>query len=478
MARIHVICDASYDEKLKLTGFAGHVHLIQAGKPTSTHYFGGAMGELSDIHQGELYAVLSGLITLKNTLRNATVAVDKITVHTDSETVINQWSLAVHKGNRNPLYIPFIDRAMSIQQQNGWNVELEHVHGHIPVNLASPFERLHTLADRMAKQQRLSAMEHLIKPNHKLSDPGYCTIILPAQSKNHQEAEMWKALANHLASNQRKSRIYVTGQRAQNTHPFISSLLKHAEDSKISRHDLFQHYLYVPQNPVHGLDITLARHYLLTHGMDYKRPLKDDPSLAKAALASRLLYGDVDSSVFSHGEFPGRLQPASHVIYDLRSTYPPEIYSPQPNSIEDWVAEFSKTVGIPRLDNMELVLKHAGITEALLPLDRNQEYSAKSQACIEALKDIHLEYADLVEKNQWALMWVKAMGEHGYPHHPTFQNAMHRYIMINEHSDPVRLAQQTIRHAEKLSPPVTMDAAPKAHPTPHLQQENSFKINR
>lgn len=453
MARVNVVCDASYDDRLKLTGYAGLIELKLDGKMPSTHSFGGVAGEFSDIHQGEIYAILSGLQILKDLLKYSDEPLHSLTIHTDSQVAIHEWHYALEKQDRAKDYINIIDRIVQIASQKEWPINIKHVKGHQQDSSAKMYERMHNLADQRARDYRIDALRHMTLP--KLEHSPYYAIILPPFANNAQEATMWEFLAEHLTEQGQRARAFITEQGSQQSHPFITAISRTAERMGLPRNEIFHQLLYAPHHPIQGLDMTLARHHLLRHQKRYDLTLKNEPDLAKAAVASRLLLGESDSNPHITTSHCGRLTAACHVVYDL--TGGDALNMDNPHSVEEWVQAFSNDLHIPVLTSAEHIIKHANLPHYLAKKLTETTVSVHNDLriadCASRLKTQYEQYSPLIEKHQWADLWVNTLSERGFMRGSAFHDAMHRFIMITDTSDVNKLIEQTLKHAEKLSPP-------------------------
>lgn len=450
MARVHVVCDASYDDRIRLTGYSGHVYINPENRPVSAHQFGGVIGEFTDVHQGEIFAIIAGLLTLRELQEKYAFPLHQLIVHTDSQTAIDEWQTAMAGQRKHWHYTKLMDRGIHLLQQQQWTPLFEHVHGHVPYDIASPIERLHELADKNARHFRRQALSHMLNPIQDNS-PHY-TILLPPTSRNKQEADSWQRLAQHLATQGKRGRIFISQQRAQQNHPFLASLSDFAQKNQISRLELAHQYLFNPNQSPAGLDVTLARYHLLMQGEGSTADIENDPALLKAACASRLLFGEPDPGFIGARHLTGRLQPASQIVYDLLTGAPG--YDLHPHSTHEWVLALSRDCGIPVLQGLEKALTYHHIPSPSL-LTTGDVTPEKEDPIAVALKKIHDEYANQLERHQWARMWVDTLCEQGFPKNTPFREAMHRYIMITDHGSINRLITQTLRHARKITPPPT-----------------------
>lgn len=458
MARIHVVCDASYDDRLHLAGYAGHIYIDPNHHAVSAHKFAGVIGECVDVHQAEIFAITAGLITLRDLVEKSQLSVSQVIVHTDSVTAIQEWLMAQQGQRKHPAYTKLIDRGLHLSQQRHWETHFKHVHSHVPNELASPIEKLHNLADRNAKRVRERVAAHLLTP--QLASSPYYAAILPASSRNQQEADMWYKLAQHLSEQGQQGRIFITGDRAQQSHPFFAGINDYAEQQGVNRLLLGRQYLFNPQQPINGLDLTLIRQWWSLQNQK-PIPVFDGQTLHKAALASQLLFGDADPGFLGMGHLSGRLQAPSHVIYNFVED--DETNTLMPASVSGWVATLGKVVKIPYMQRLPDILQHAHAPALAATVTQPDTVD---NALLETLKEIYQGYSTQLEKGQWVRLLTDAIYETLPLKNAALKEAIQRYIMISEESQPEKLLQHAIRHARKLSPeplvpPANCDVRPE-----------------
>lgn len=453
MATVHVVCDASFDDQLLLAGYAGHIYINPSQQAVSAHSFSGVIGECADVHQAEIFAITSGLLALKEVADNSRVSISHVAVHTDSITAIQEWTAAQQGYRKHPAYTQIIDSGLHFYQQNHWQVTFNHVHSHVPNEIATPIEKLHNLADKHAKIVREKAAKHLLQPDIKGSP--YYTILLPATSKNQQEADLWYRIAQTLCEKQKQGRIWIQGDKSQHAHPFLSGINDYADSHHLNRLQLGKQYLYLPQQTINGLDITLARRWLSQQDMGFTMNFEPQ-HLHQVALASRLLMGDADTGFFHHHCDTGRFQPASAVVYDLTGLGDGHYYTPE--TAAEWVNTLADMIDIPQIANVDNVMKALDMA----PSQPHTPHDDIDHVLTAHLKAIYDDYAGKIERSQWTLMMAKAINQHLNIKNTVLKDAVLRYLSVCEESQPERLIEQTLKHIRKIAPPSEPLTPPQA----------------
>lgn len=471
MARAQIVCDASYDELLKLTGYAGYVHLRRDNNNTTTQPYSGVLVELNNIHQGEMYAILQGLLILKDVCDPATPPLREVIVHTDSETAIREWKHTLRKEPRHKDFISVLDRIYQLSQQMGWPLSLRHVRAHAPAMGASFIERAHNKADEDANRARRAAHKHITNP--LINDSPFVSVIAPSSSKNKQEAMYWEALAHHLCATGKRVRLYISNQDTKQTHPFTAAITKAAEERGVNRHEVLQQILYAPQ---HACDGSLARHYLQKTNSD--TPLQDH-SLPKCTVATRLLLGDLDHGNFLHPAHPGRLQDASKVVYNLiEDASQVDAIS---REIIDWTERFAQTLQIINLKQKAKISDHAKLTQLDQPkevqnvIEQSYLVNAKETMRLilsQQLREMHESIHRETEAAQWGAFWVEVFTDNGFPKNDIFKKSMTQFIELHKQLNIDDLIKEVIRHAEKLTTPInTIQPLALPHKAPLLPED-------
>ncbi len=477
MADVKIVCDASFDDSLRLTGYAGGVYVSEGNRGTGTFLYQGLVGELHDIQEGELTAIFVGLRELYKRVSQSgqdQLEVNSLEIYTDSKSsvlgILQSNAIAQFNLSRRAQYI--INQIRQLCQEQKWSPAVHHVNAHVSQLSATGIERLNQVADESASSIRKEGMRRMFEPRLGKSD--HVAILLPSRARNSEEKELFRSLAIHLVESKKHPRIFVDNN-AQ-SHPFISSMESYCRVKKIPLGRVFKVYDYNAQASHVGLDMTLYRHHATQQGKDPHFELKHSPPEVRSAIASKLMYGEAAPDL-NHMERPtGRLYSPSFAIYDLMNPLPQD--APHfPNSVQGWVHTYTQYNKIPCISGIDNVLAHAGLHfdhnlgprkespieirhEDLQQLPTEDQLNADlAQLC----KELYHE----LEPTQFAHVLVDDLVKHGYPNTDLFRNAMVRFIRITPQKEVDSYVHKVCRQANKLTPP-SWTAEPK-------QQDLSLK---
>lgn len=346
MADVSIICDASFDDKLKVAGFSGYLQITLDDGQQITQMYDSARAECTNVQESEIYAMHLGLLNLKRYLSANDLQIGRITIHTDSLTSINAMNDVLSDPNaRTPLKSILLKMNYFVEK-NGWNYRLKKVNAHVPNHRATAIEKIHNIVDMRAVSARMAFTNHIFKP--KIDKSKWYSVILPA-TYNDDESAKHEQLGYSLAKSGHKGRIFILNEsQSGDVHPFINGILLYADEANLSMDQLMTQMFYVPNTPKESLDISLYRyHRTLLNLKVYDNvtlPIggTDNPTTSEnnAYFASSFLFGPAYRGLEIHN-MTGRSQDASAFVLDLTPD------GLEPNSIPAWIHQFLHYTAIP-----------------------------------------------------------------------------------------------------------------------------------
>lgn len=466
MADVKLVCDASFDDRLKLAGFAGTLHVEDENDITATFVYKGVSGEVSNIQEGEFKAILVGVRELvrQAELAKDAFSIERLSIYSDSRNTIEllkglQSGVAPANKKLNVLFNSF----RSICLEEGLTPEFNHVNSHVDKHNASGIERLNILADESASKIRKEAFRRMLKPS--TDDSNTVAVILPGRNYNTKEKICLHQLGYEMAKKRRHFRIYVEDPSAN--EPFINGVRKWCSKNRLSPQSVLKIYSYNAQATHYGLDMVLYRYHALKQGRNSRFELFHDPIEARAAIASRMLYGEVEPTLGAfHAGVMGRLYPPSSAVMDLSDPLD-ETANARPNTVQGWLHTYLDYVELPLLKGVRQAFRYEGITTPdLLDIKerrkkaapfRGQTVEAVSAAAVKKehkeLKELHKNYSTSLNPEEFTSKVVEFLYEQGYPKTELFAQAIQRFARSNiSRSDDV-FAARIIKQAQKLTTP-------------------------
>jgi hypothetical protein len=483
MADIKIVCDASYDESLRFTGYAGGIYATEGQHVTSTYMYNGVAGEHRHIQDGEFEAVLVGLNELSRYEKLGNVQVNSLEIYSDSKN-----SIAILSHWENPHYVsadPRLDAQLHIVrkicQEREWHPTFKHVKAHTSHSKASGIERLNNIADKNASIIRRNTLHKMLHPNFSKHE-NVAVIVPPEDDLTHGEAEAFYALAHALVAQHKKIRLY--SPHCSYDHPFCLGAIDACMKLGINSSSVLHLSTYNAQGMRMGLNMTLYRYHMKEKGLPSHLALNGTPGEARAAQACELLYGLLSPSHMGNrtpSKLAGRLYNPSYVVYDLMSPLSDNAY---PQTVQGWMLAFLEHVDIQHVKGVLASYEHANVpTHKISCLPR--EVQARSTAAIstitkasdpsrDALHETFDIYHDAFEKNQFMVKIMDTLHEIGFPNNGAFNTAMNRFLNTCPTHKPDVFINRTLRQATKLS--TARPALPTAinvNTTPTLTIENT-----
>jgi ribonuclease HI len=468
MARVKIVCDASFNERLRLTGYGGVINITDKQHHNQSYMYQGVAGEQIDIQESELTAILCGLRELSRRERLGQVTVDSVQVFTDSKSAVEglKDSRSLTSSNAEH-YRPLFNKIREIISQHGWSTTVDHVHAHIPLGKASGLERLNHIADERAAQMRKAALSSMINPD--LSDSRAVSVIIPNRPKDAAESEAWQMIAKEMVLQERRIRLHVPGATKRIAqHPFIQAVALAAEGEGKSLSSYVSYSTETPKFAYQGLDYTMLRYHAHKQGQDTRFSITGTVAERRAALASRLLFGETYPEATNMAHPSGRTKPASYQLYSLLSPLPPN--SPRPQTVQGYLDTFLDYVKIPKTEGIQAIMDDLGMTfdkkvknreirrsdSRLGSTDRIPDDPLKAD-----LKAVYEHYKEQLNPEQMASAFIDVVVSHGNMDNELFRNSMNRFIRISYNNDPETLINRVVSHARRLDPSLHQTPTPK-----------------
>lgn len=481
MARVKIVCDASFDDKLRLTGYAGGLYISDDQHHNHTYMYQGVGGEYIDIQEGELAAILCGLRELSRRERLGQVQVGSLQIFTDSKTAVQGLSgkRSVTSANEEN-YRPWFNKIHEIAQQKGWALSVEHVSAHVPVEQASGIERLNHIADQRASDIRKASLESILKP--ALDESRYVSVLLPKKPKDKSESSAWASIAHAMVMQRRHVRLHIPGANSKEeltSHPFVLSILRAAKDEGVSFRDFLTIMRNNPAANHSGMDYVLLRYHADKQGQDSTFSLKGEPSEKTAAFSSRLLFGDTSPEATNMNRPSGRSAPASSRVYDLLNPLPRG--GPRPQTVQGYLHTFLDYVKIPKIEGVTNALRDLGVVPPANIQDRAAKKAATNESSTNEipddrlksdLKSVYEAYKDQLPPDQMVTALVDVISQHGKVDSKLFRGAMERFIYISLGSDPETMINRIVSHARRLDPSLQPPPFPKKEDLPEPTKPN------
>lgn len=487
MAVVQLVCDASYDKNLRVAGLAGGLYVSANQEIAATHMYQGILGEVRDIQEGELAAILIGLKELERRSSISELLVARLDIFSD-----NKPGVLLLIGEQSQPYDARTARLLSeihgICTRNKWPTTISHVNAHVPLEKATPIETLNFVADERASIIRRSAIDHLFHP--KISGENRrTTVLLPKKVTNQQEAAAFRMLGQTLVANGRISRVFFDGnlQDAQ-VHPFFAGAMhsaSHYAKKPVSQFiSLYQNKL--PPKFI-GMDHVLYRHHAHMSGWQPSADLSQVPAAQLAAMATRALYGEAPSPMASIEGGTGRLQPPSCVVYDLMDPMDNECIL-RPSNVQGWVHTLLDYVDIPIKIGITESLKHAGIEfshdftprpKQAPPSLANSTVAPAEDALYRDVREAFELYSQGMPPADFGKKILRVLHRHGAPNTEAFNDSLERFIYATSKGDSGTFTQRVMRHAKKMSPVKAISLTPPPATLPPINAPKlEASINR
>jgi ribonuclease HI len=465
MTDVKIVCDASFDDKLRLTGYAGGIYITESNVVTATHLYQGVAGELRNIQEGEFTAILVGLRELSKVVNYAGVSVENIEVYSDSKNsveTLEHWRDIDGRKQGDYHINQLMGHVREICQKLDLSPQFKHVSSHVPTAQASGIERLNNMADARATAVRKEAINLMLNP--RIQKSLHIAVLLPGSVRDKTESTAMENLAYELASQGHHFRLYI--DKTTGNHPFQKGIMQYCMEKHRSPVSIAKVYNYSAQATHYGLDMTMYRHHMQQQGRDPRFDLSHNPIEVRAALASRLLYGELTPE-WSDMERPtGRLYPPSCVVYDLMDPLPKGAKL-KPHSVQGWVSTYLEYVDTPKVEGLRAAYEHSGVllppsevchiaqrqVSKGVPSVRDSTIVKLEDRLRTALRTVYSDYKGQLEPAQFSQKVVSELIDCGFPTNEMFKTGMARFIQANEKKDVDVFVGRVIRQAGKMTPP-------------------------
>ena len=446
MANVKLVCDASYEEGLKLTGYAGGLYVSEEHETTIAYTYNGGVGELENIQEGELLAILSGLRELSTRVTASKLNVGDIEIYTDSKssvlTLMNNKPDEINDPRTNFLF----KQIKKLCTKNNWNPKVSHVSSHVDLQNANGIERLNSIADEQANEARKEIKKHILSPQ---IDDTSTSILLPSSINGSVEKNAFSDIAHALANQNKTIRLYIDGPIKK--HPFLLTLKNNHPDFLRDKVTLFS----PPKNdPSIGLNSLLYRHHNIVRGIT---PSEDNPETKKRAfLSAAILHGDLSFKPNSKTKLPI----LSSKFYDLLNPLPLD-KSLTPDSIQGWASHFCDYTNTPRFEGLKAVYEDLSLSIKNTLPHRSYQSTPNLENSTDSPHEAHLrktiriiieKYGKELEPKQLSNKIVDAVIENGAPKDPLFKEGLKRFVFISPKSNIDVFINRIIKQAEKLTP--------------------------
>lgn len=494
MAHIRIVCDASYDQDLWFSGYAGIVNIRKKSTDDQksqeadiqTLTYQGVAAEHRKSQEGETLAVLAGLRQLAQRQLNESdsgLLGSTIDVYTDCKGTAERFYNfdPDHIPNHNDTEYGYIKEIYGLIERYDWRVKVSHVDAHVPNIQANVIQKLNNKVDERANDARLRAVHMMLHPHEGGVRSGRVAVLLPKVPMDISERNAWSRLAYHLAEKGKKIHLYTEGN--PNNHPFLLALADFAVTQQVQLSAIVKPYTYMPdflQNPLNKRELTIIRHHMKMRGLNTGVEFTNSEVHIRAAIASRLLFGEPAPSVMST-HFSDRKHPAVDVVYDLMNALKRDAHG-LPNSVQGWLHTFLDYVDIPVEQGL-----HAAFTRENLKVEVSPEttFSVRNEATAsfaptESTDHVPYADADLLESfyeiyeanlpalrsreltyNQLAKVFIHEYTEQGHSFPACAEKSIERFVYAAPKKEPKKFVNRVLKQIRKLSPqPSELDIEP------------------
>lgn len=510
MAHIKIVCDASYDQDLWFSGYAGIINISNSSSDSSkrreadlqTLTYQGVAAEQSKSQEGETLAVLAGLRQLAQRQLNENdqgLIGSTIDIYTDCQGTRDRFYNfdPSEIPSRNDMEFGYIKEIYDLIERYDWRIKVSHVDAHIPDIKANVIQKLNNKVDERANDARTRAVYMMLNPHENGSVSNRVAVLLPKDPIDVNEQNAWSRLAYHLAEKGKKIHLYTEGN--PNNHPFLKALADFAMTQRVNLSSIVKPYTYMPdflQNPLNKRELTMIRHHMKKRNLNTGVEFTTSEVHLRAAIASRLIFGEPTPSVMSTN-FSGRKHPAVDVVYDLMDVLKRDKHG-LPNSVQGWIHTFLDYIRIPLEQGLRSAFEREGLRTEVSP---ETTFSARAeiknpvgaQGSTDDIPfaddDLFNAFLEIYEVNlpsihkrdlsykQLAKIFVHEYLEHGY-HFPTSSEAsIERFVYAAPKKDPKKFVNRVLKQIKKLSPS-NSDLEPTPSPSATGAPELSSALTR
>lgn len=479
MADIKIICDASYDDTIRFTGFAGGIYASEGLDVTNTYMYSGVAGEHRSIQEGEFEAILVGLNELSRYQKIGSLRVDSLEIYSDSKNSIatlHHWNDPLHT-TQDPKISALLGMVRNICGEHNWQPVFKHVNAHISYIKASGIERLNSIADKNASRIRLNTIANMLHPNTIKKD--HVTILVPPEDElTKGEAEALYTLGYSLIEQGRKIRVY--SPHLSSDHPFCIGVMDACVENDINPNNMLKVSAYNAQGARLGLNMTLYRYHMKQQGQVSNLDLQGTPGESRAAQACELIYGKLSPSHMGSSSgtgATGRLYEASHAVYDFMSPLPDTIGTGgRPQTVQGWLMAYTDLVSIDYVKGLDSAYQDLGLDTSTLDCQHREVKTLTGTSLTtsdvmtdpqrERLSEIFTQYHGQLEKQQFIRKILDGIHDIGFPNDAPFNASMNRFLFSCPTHKLDIFVSRVLRHANKVSPkPDLATQDPQQHPS-------------
>lgn len=368
-----IICDASFDDKFGIAGYAGRVSVGRKGNKVD---YRGSLSGIKTSNEAELNAIYEGL---KEAIRLAPKAtpITSVVIHSDSQNAIDR--IENKKGKklkRSELEFYLLKRIRLLVRDNGFKMHCNHVKAHQKASEASPLEAEHNIIDKKAYRVLRESRKTLYNASMASKQSTRYGVIVESHP-SEKMSQMYRQIAYDLAKSGMVARVSLQGEyREMSTHPFFLGVQDYALESGQLAQKLF--------NQVHwrkgeilgfhdrvfgcqGMDRCLFN----DHNSTLKNKIYDRSDEAnRAGAASRLIMGyqsksrSTDVAVSDFSEEPSKF------ILDL--SIPSQRKENMP--VSQWAKQFCERLNIRHFNNIKELQKDYEVNVLSKPIGNENSF--------------------------------------------------------------------------------------------------------
>lgn len=466
MADVKLVSDASYDKDLHLTGYAGAVFVSVGAKVDVSFQYSGVAAEHDNIQQGEMLAILVGVRELYRRWDMMEFGIDSLSIYCDNQTCIDMLSgeLTITEDSELVTMVQTIhERLADMNVIPNWMP----IDSHKPDIQATGMEKRHNEIDRVAGLARKEAVHQMLNPD--VSNSEHVALLMPGKFADKNIEDAVEMLGRYLATNKMKSRVFIDSNVTSQQHPFIRAVESVCREQNLALPYLCKVYYYNAQASRYAMDMTLLRYHVFKEGHDPHFSLSHSPAQSRAAIASRLLFGDPTLSQPHTDVRTGRKYPPSKAVIDLMNPLPES--SLLPNSIQGWMHTYLKYINLPMVKGIVDALEHFSlpVNDELRALDEyqigkkrkcvslSQSTSAtqsrySDSALMDDLRRTYMRYDLVGDHDTMINKMVGVMGEHGATVTPLFKESITRFMHCNLKCKSDVFLRRAVGQMRKLCP--------------------------
>ncbi len=465
MADVKIISDASYDKDLHLTGYAGGVFVSDHDRVDISHRYSGVAAEHENIQQGEMLAILVGVRELYRRWDMMEVVVDSLKIYCDNQTCIDMLSGTLSVTDDHELMSMVQTIHEKLAEMNVVPLWMP-ISSHKPDIQASGIEKRHNEIDRIAGMARKEAISQMLAPD--ISSSQHVALLMPGQFSDKKVEAAVEMLGRYMAKNKIKSRLFIDAAVTSQEHPFTRAVEDECRAQNIPLPYLCKVYYYNAQASRCGMDMTLLRYHVFKEGHDPHFSLSHTPAQSRAAIASRLLFGDPNMTQPYADIRTGRKFPPSKIVFDLMAPLNSEALLP--NSVQGWVHTYLRYIKMPLLAGVSAALRYYDlvIDDDLESIDEKpkaitspvsvthstsaNQHKYHTSSLMDDLRRTYMRYDHEGDDSAMIEKMIRVMQKHGAPNTTLFKQSMERFMFCNIKNESSVFLRRVVSQMKKLIP--------------------------